>query len=489
MLLRFLSLFLVLALVCPTLRAQGASAAGPAEEMRAVFVSRFEWPAGTSADVQARLRTIFSTLSAGNLNAVILQVRGQGDTLYPSIDEPWSPLASSSLRGIDPVRYAVTEAQAQGLQLHAWINLSTIWQSSSKDLPKDMRHPFYRFADSRDPSKAQGLIHDASGKPRQFGADGYVWLTSGNPEVNAYLRRQVDNFLAEYSVQGLVWDDRTGLPNGVSRDPVSVRRHAGRGNPARIDDLREWQLDQLSRFLSDLYVVAKARNPKLLVTAAPFGIADKSRIPGYGKFSDARSFGVEPEKWLRQGVIDALMPQVYWDEPDPAPNYSTVVKDWVVNNKSGRPIWPASALAKYGTVAKQSIDPWQARYVAAARALNCGGNAFYNWSGATQAEWRAAATTLYPTKAAVPVPQHLKTPTGQIMGFVRTPDGKPVVDCWIKTHRSEYVHLTSGDGFFGIPNLAPGVYTLSWSWGEGQFDRREVNVPAGATVSLDLTTK
>jgi uncharacterized lipoprotein YddW (UPF0748 family) len=457
--------------------------------MRAVFVNRFEWPGGTAVDVQKRLSTIFSTLAAGNFNAVIFQVRGQGDTFYPSKDEPWSSSASPTLRSSDPVRFALKEAQANGLQLHAWINLSTIWQSKSDVIPKDRKHPFFKFADASKPDAALGLIHDAAGKPKQFGADGYVWLTSGNPEVNAYLRRQVENFLDAYPVNGLVWDDRTGLPNGVSRDPVSVRRHAGRGNPTKIESLREWQLDQLSRFLSDIYVSAKSRNPKLLVSAAPFGIADKERIAGYGRFSDAKGFGVEPEKWLRHGVIDALMPQVYWDEPDPAPNFGEVTRDWLANNKSGRPIWPASALAKYGKVEKQTIDPWQAKYVQMAREMNCGGNAFYNWSGATPSQWSSAATLMYPTKAKVPVPAHFARPTGQIMGHIRDATGAPVVDCWIKTDKSGYVHLSSGDGFFGIPNLAPGVYTLSWSWGEGLFDRRDVNVPANVTVKLDLTTK
>ncbi|MBI1292579.1 family 10 glycosylhydrolase [bacterium] len=485
MMLRLLFSALLMALIV------GAPAqnAPPSEEMRAVFVNRFEWPGGTSKDVEKRLSTIFSTLEAGNFNTVILQVRGQGDTFYPSKDEPWSASASSSLRGSDPVRFALKQAQASGLQLHAWINLSTIWQSTGATLPKDSKHPLYRFANAAKPDNCLGLIHDANGKPKQFGADGYVWLTSGNPEVNAYLRRQVENFLDAYPVQGLVWDDRTGLPNGVSRDPVSVRRHAGRGNPAKISSLRDWQLDQLSRFLSDIYVSAKSRNPRLMVTAAPFGIADKSRIPGYNRFSDGASFGVEPEKWLRYGIVDALMPQVYWDEPDPAPNFSVVARDWHVNNKSGRPIWPASALAAYGKAGKQTIDPWQARYVGIARDLKSGGNAFYNWSGATPAEWKSAATLMYTSKAKVPVPAHMKQPVGQIMGFIRNPAGEPVIDCWVKTDKSSYIHLTSGDGFFGIPNLAPGKYTLSWAWAEGQFERRDVVVPEGATVKLELTTK
>jgi uncharacterized lipoprotein YddW (UPF0748 family) len=460
----------------------------PAEEWRAAFTTRFEWPRGTRQEVESRLGTMMHTLSSGNFNAIIFQVRGQGDTFYPSKDEPWSEGASASLRETDPVRFALNEARRNGLQFHAWINLSTIWQSAAKRPPANRAHPFFRFADASKPETRLGLIHDAQGHPVQFGADDYVWLTHGNPEVNAYLRRQVENFIDAYPVDGLLWDDRTGNPNGVSRDPISVQRFSGRGNPMRIADFGEWQRDQLSRFLSDVYVVAKARNPRMLVSASPFGIADRTRIPGYGRFSDAKKFGVEPEKWLSMGVVDALMPQVYWDLPDPEPNYGTVVRDWLSHNRSGRPIWPASALGKYGDV--QPINPMQARYVALARSLGTGGNTMYTWGSATPAQWREAATLFYPNKASVPVPNHMRRPIGQVAGYVRQAGGRPVVDAWLRHDRQpQMIHLSSADGFYGIPNLESGNYRLSVEVRPGVQRSFNFSIQPGQTTRLDVTVE
>lgn len=457
----------------------------PAAEFRGAWVQRFEWTRGGAPDIQRKLSEVFSTMGQANLNAVVFQVRGQGDTLFPSAEEPWSPLLSSGARSIDPVAFAIAEARKNGIEFHAWMNLSVIWQAGDKKPPADRRHPFYRFADTSAPGRANGVLHDASGKPRVFGDSDYVWLTHGNPEVNAYVRRQVMNFLEKYQVQGLHWDDRTGNPHGISRDPVSVARFAGRGNPNLMKDYGGWQRDQLTRFLRDVYVQAKAKDTRLLITASPFGIADKSRIPGYSRFNDCGGFGVEPERWLRLGVLDALMPQVYWDLPDPEPNVGTLARDWVRNNKSGRPIWLGSALGKYGGV--QPLSPMQVRYVALSRALGMNGNLMYHFSAGKPEEWIAAGRQMYPRKATVPVPAHMAAGrAGQLMGYVVNAEGKPLVDAWISLPGDSTIYLSSADGFFGIPNLKPGSYPIKYSSKKGELLTQQVAIQADRTTQVKL---
>ncbi len=453
-------------------------------EWRGVWLTRFEWTDGGAAEIQKRLSGAMRDFAAGNFNAVIFQVRGQGDTLYPSRQEPWSPRLSQDARRIDPTLYALREARRNGLQFHAWFNLSTIWRSKTEERPKDRNHPFYRYADARSPSTSRGLIHDLKGKPIQWGADDYVWLTPGNPAVNAYLRRQIMDFLDKYQVDGLHWDDRTGNPHTPSRDPVSLQRFAGRGNPMGERNFTAWQHDQLTRLLSDIYVQAKARNPRLLISASPFGIADKNRVPGYGKFKDVSDFGTEPELWLRMGVLDVLMPQIYWHISDPAPNYDTLVHDWRKHNRSGRPIWPGSALGDYGGT--QPLHSIQKRYVDLTRRLRMGGNTFFSWSAAKPEQWRGAARSLYPTKAAVPVPDHMRRPTtGNVMGWITDSSGNALTDVWVKVDTRNYIYLSSNDGFFAIPNLKPGGHGIRITDGKKTISAH-VKIEAGHTAQLRL---
>jgi uncharacterized lipoprotein YddW (UPF0748 family) len=456
----------------------------PDTEWRAVWFTRFEWPSGSKAEVQKRISDAMAAWGAANLNAVIFQVRGQGDTLYPSQDEPWSPLLSQDARTFDPVAFAIEEAHKNGLQFHAWLNLSTIWQSGKKELPADKTHPVYRFADASNPGASSGLIHDAQGKPKQWGSNNYVWLTPGNPAVNAYLRKQVIDFVQKYEVEGLHWDDNTANPNGVSKDPISVQRFNGRGNPMQVKDFGVWQRDQLTRMISNIYVQAKAVQPGLLVTASPFGIEDRNRIPGYGGFSDSAKFGTTPEDWMNFGVVDALTPQVYWGlnkYPPKAPNYATLVKDWMAHNKSGRPIWPGSNI---GT--GQDLIPWQQRNTAYCRAMGLGGVTLFSYSKAPLQTWRTDGPKIFPNKAKVPVPEHMRNNNGAIMGFVGGADRQAEADVWVKLDGRDYVYLSSGDGFYGIPHVPAGTHTLFFKGVSDQLVQQSVNVEPGKTAVVNL---
>ncbi len=455
----------------------------PSEEFRAAWISRFEWGGSSKSQVQSFIAGALNTLSKANMNAVVLQVRGQGDTFYPSKEEPWSPILRGDAKSFDPVAYALQEARKNNIELHAWMNLSVIWQSGKKVKPTDRNHPYYKFVEG---PNASGVIHDASGKPHIWGDSGYVWLTHGNPKVNTYLRRQVMNFLDVYPVDGLHWDDRTGNPNGVSKDPVSQARFNGRGNPNKVRSLKEWQDEQLTRFLMNVYVSAKAKRPDLLITASPFGIADRRRISGYGRFSDAAQFGVEPERWLSMGVLDALIPQVYWGLEDPEPNYGTLILDWHEENESGRPIWPGSAFTRYGNDL-QPLKTHQSAYVAMTRALGMGGNCFYNFSGAPKNEWLTDTRTFYPNKATVPVPDHMKgDQRGHIMGTVVDRSGKPILDCWIAINGRKFIYTTALDGFYAIPNVPAGEHQVSFASKQGEHIKRTVKVSSGRVSNLDL---
>src|SRR5512142_3404176 len=89
-----------------------------------------DWPSalGMTPEAQrAELRTMLDRAAALGLNAVILHVRLAGDALYPTRYAPWSVMLSGT-SGVgpqpayDPLAFAVAEAHARGLQLHAWFN-------------------------------------------------------------------------------------------------------------------------------------------------------------------------------------------------------------------------------------------------------------------------------------------------------------------------------------------------------------------------------
>jgi len=461
----------------------------PSAEFRGLWITRFEWSSSslTWTNLQARLRGYFDNMQAGHFNAAVFQVRGQGDTMYPSTIEPWSSQISTSSRANDPVAYAMQQARLRGIEFHAWINLLVIWQGSTDTTyPSNQAHPFWRWTHPTDLSRNQGGIYTSPGVPEGRGDSSYWWLTSGNPELETYLRQVVMDFVVRYRPDGLHWDDRTAMPTAPSQDPVSLARFAGRGNPMGLSSMQAWQIDHVQRMLGNIYVAATEEVPNLLVSGSPFGIYDKTRIPGYSGYSDClRNFGTDPEAWMRAGTLDFLTPQIYWKEGDPGPNYGELVRDWMNNNTSGRPIWPGSAVGDYGGT--QPLIPTQQSYVALTRAYGAYGNNVFSINGISAADFATAGQTYYPNVATVPRPAHRATPTtGQVAVTVLDEAGDPITDCWVTLNGVSYVFLSSADGFCGLPNMAVGQRTITANRGTGSPLQRQIAITAGATTRVTL---
>jgi uncharacterized lipoprotein YddW (UPF0748 family) len=126
--LRYAALVLIAACAAPT-----APFVVPAiqREFRGMWiatVANIDWPSQAALPVQTQQQELVNLLSIAEqtrLNAVILQVRAAGDALYPSQLEPWMRSLSGQQGtdpGYDPLAFAVQEAHARGLELHAWFN-------------------------------------------------------------------------------------------------------------------------------------------------------------------------------------------------------------------------------------------------------------------------------------------------------------------------------------------------------------------------------
>jgi uncharacterized lipoprotein YddW (UPF0748 family) len=101
---------LLLILLALTLGAQAQSYApanekppGLAREFRGAWIANIyniDWPSskglGASAQ-QAELRAMLDRIASLKMNAVIFQVRPQGDAVYQSSIEPWSPWLTGSM--------------------------------------------------------------------------------------------------------------------------------------------------------------------------------------------------------------------------------------------------------------------------------------------------------------------------------------------------------------------------------------------------------
>src|SRR5689334_10953797 len=180
--------FIILALLC-SLVLPISTVHAAAREFRAAWVAtvyNLDWPSKPGLPVatqQAQLRALLDRAVSLNLNAILLQVRPASDALYESPFEPWSQVLSGTEGappGYDPLSFAISEAHARGLELHAWVN------------------PFRAALHSNDRLPSNHVVREHPEWVRSFGKQ--LWIDPGNPAARRYVIGVITDIARRYSV-------------------------------------------------------------------------------------------------------------------------------------------------------------------------------------------------------------------------------------------------------------------------------------------------
>ena len=287
----------------------------PAREFRAAWVAtvfNLDWPskAGLPASQQkAELLSIIEQASKLRLNAIILQVRPNGDALYKSKLEPWSVWLSGAGTdpGYDPLAFAIAEAHRRGIEIHAWFN------------------PFRATVSSR----PVGRGHISSRQPGWIlRAGSTTILNPGKPEARGHVLRVIMDVVNRYDIDGVHLDDYF-YPYPPHHNVADGRTPAQRR--AAIDD-----------FVQSLYQRVKRTKPYVRVGISPFGIWQ----PGFPENVEAglnayEELACDARKWIAKGWVDYLAPQLYWRCEGPQ-SFPALMRWWSGINPS-RPVWPGIA--------------------------------------------------------------------------------------------------------------------------------------------------
>ena len=461
----------------------------PSEEFRAAIITRFEWANYDSVVCKQNILRALDNLTVNNFNAIFFQIRGQGDVLYPSPYEPWSPIIGGKDPGFDPLQFAIEEAHARGLELYACISPYTVWQGTNTPPHSTPEHPFYLYC--QPDSNPNWACYDNAGqiqKPDVTENDNYYYFSPGIPDVNAYVRKIVMDVVKRYDVDGINFD-RVGYPGPqYSHDAVSKSRFAGEGNPGNLS-WEDWQRDQITRFLNDIYGEIASLKPKVKITCAVWGIYDRTRYSGYEKFpSGFQDYYQDSFAYLKKGVVDAICPMISWDIKDPKPNYDEMAKDFI-QNASGRHVY----CFNWASQQDMNGEEFQAQINLCRQSGGLGNVAFSEVSGLEKRGlFPFYKSTVY--QKSVPVPEMAwKThpQTGIIIGKVlRKSDGQPLMDAWVKLNNQSETWLSSADGFFAILNLAPKddyqLHVTKKDVGEASFGPVKVLAGQAAIVEVRL---
>lgn len=335
-----LALGIILVAGCRTMGPEGWTEANNVDlppaprEFRAAWiatVANIDWPSepGLPVDEQkAELRDMLDQAAALNLNAVIFQVRPHADALYESELEPWSYYLTGQQGQApdpeyDPLAFAVEAAHKRGLQLHAWFN------------PYRAGHP----ADTSElaPTHVQNTHPEWV---RSFGD--YLWLDPGVPAARDHTHRVIMDVVRRYDVDGIHFDDyfypypsyADGAPFPDSASWARARREGWSGSR---DD---WRRHNVDRLIERLYNSIKKVDPQVKFGISPFGIWRPGHPPGTRGFDAYAQLYADARKWIREGWVDYITPQLYYRTDQYGYAYPTMLRWWIEQNDENRHVWP-----------------------------------------------------------------------------------------------------------------------------------------------------
>jgi uncharacterized lipoprotein YddW (UPF0748 family) len=311
-------------------------------EFRAAWVAtvaNIDWPSrrGLSDDaLRAETLAILECARSLRLNAIVLQVRTSADALYPSALEPWSEYLSGVQGqgpGYDPLAFWIAEAQARGIELHAWLNPYRARQSGAKA-----------------PASATHLSKTHPEWVKRYGDQ--LWIDPGEPDAATHTLAVCRDLLTRYELDGLHIDDYFypyPIQDAAKQDidfpdePSWQRYLRGGGTLARAD----WRRDNVDQLVRRLYELVRELRPTARVGISPFGLQRPDLRPaGITGFSQYDKLYAHVEHWMQMGWLDYLAPQLYWPRAQKAQAFEPLLRGWQAVNPLGRHVWPGLFTSK-----------------------------------------------------------------------------------------------------------------------------------------------
>jgi uncharacterized lipoprotein YddW (UPF0748 family) len=330
-----LSTGLLVLLVCSApARAQDRSRP-PAlpREFRAAWVAtvnNIDWPSRPGlpvAAMRAELDEIVRRAVELKLNALVFQVRAAADAFYASRLEPWSEWLTgvqgkAPADGFDPLAHVIEQSHRAGLQLHAWFN------------PYRAAHPA-----GKSPVAKQHVLAQMPDACVRYGA--YQWMDPGDELAAKWSLAVIQDVVRRYDVDGVHIDDyfypypEAKLP---FPDQRSFTRYQQSGGELGLGDWRRANIDE---FVRRMYEIVHAEKPWVQVGISPFGIARPGVPKGIKAGIDQyEQLYADVPKWLREGWLDYLAPQLYWPIDQAPQSFAALLPWWHSQNTRKRHLWP-----------------------------------------------------------------------------------------------------------------------------------------------------
>ena len=296
-----------------------------AESFKGVWVStvlNLDYPSQrdlTESALKAEADEILDQAQRMGFNALIFQVRPAGDALYRSELFPWSKYLTGTQgkapeNDFDPLQYFIDGAHARGMELHAWINPYRVTKRESGE----PEHDYAALADTNPAKLHPDWVVEHS--------DGNLYYDPGLPEVRELLIDGVMEIVRNYDVDGIHFDDYF-YPSAEFDDADTYEQYKG-----DFTNIEDWRRNNVDILIRDLGAAIREADPDCAFGVSPFGIwANQGGNPLGSATTGSQSYYdhyADTRKWVKNGWLSYIAPQLYWNIGHSAADYETLVSWW-----------------------------------------------------------------------------------------------------------------------------------------------------------------
>ncbi|HAT8011504.1 glycoside hydrolase family 10 protein [Citrobacter rodentium] len=334
------------------------------EPVRGVWlatVSRLDWPPIASINVDSAsaraamqkkaLTDKLDNLQSLGINTVFFQVKPDGTALWPSTILPWSDMLTGNIGenpGYDPLRFMLDEAHKRGMRVHAWFNPYRVSVNTRSSTVAELNRTV-----SLQPASVFVLHRDWI----RTAGDRYV-LDPGIPEVRDWITSIVAEVVKNYPVDGVQFDDYfyAESPGSALNDNLTWQRY-GQGFHSKAD----WRRHNTELLIAQVSRTVRQINPQVEFGVSPVGVwRNRSHDPAGSDTRGAAAYDesyADTRRWVQQGLLDYIAPQLYWPFSRDAARYDVLAKWWaeVVKPTKTR-LYIGVALYKVGEPSKNEPD-------------------------------------------------------------------------------------------------------------------------------------
>jgi uncharacterized lipoprotein YddW (UPF0748 family) len=179
------------------------------------------------------------------------------------------------------------------------------------------------------------LVNDKPGWFINYGKNTY--FNPGIPEVRNYTNNVVADIVQNYDIDAIHFDDYF-YPYKIEGEPFpdsdSFKSYGKDFYPNNLDD---WRRNNVNLIIEELAITIKTVKPWVQFGISPFGVWRNKSVDPLGSDTKAGQTNYDDlyadiMLWLKNGWLDYVLPQVYWQIGHKLADYKTIVKWWSANS-------------------------------------------------------------------------------------------------------------------------------------------------------------